>query len=90
MSVKLTDQGYLLYLSKYLAPCLHTAVKPMWRDMLKDALGVKDSHVSIASLFSTVLIVELSFYKLKLNRLNCDLQSANHHQSDSYSFVSGL
>ena len=46
VSVKLTDQGYLLYLSKYLAPCLHTAVKPMWRDMLKDSLGVKDSHVS--------------------------------------------
>lgn len=44
VSVKLTDQGYLLYLSKYLAPCLHTAVKPMWRDMLKDSLGVKDSH----------------------------------------------
>ena len=46
VSVKLTDQGYLLYLSKYLAPCLHTAVKPMWRDMIKDALGVKESHVS--------------------------------------------
>jgi len=44
VSVKLTDQGYLLYLSKYLAPCLHTAVKPMWRDMIKDALGVKESH----------------------------------------------
>lgn len=46
VSVKLTDQGYLLYLSKYLAPCLHTAVKPMWRDMLKDSLFIKEPNVS--------------------------------------------
>ena len=55
VSVKLTDEGYLLYLSKFLAPCLHTAIKPMWRDMLKDSLGVKDSHVSQPSSFLAVV-----------------------------------
>ena len=59
VSVKLTDQGYLLYLSKFLAPCLHTAVKPMWRDMLKDSLGVKDSHVSFL-IGTNFILVDMS------------------------------